>query len=320
MDQSRRFEITNQIRLHLLCCVIALLVAMPLAPLVASAEEATAASSEVHADLGETGAKLANPLSDLWSLTFDINILKTYDGNFNNGDPKVGSGVVFQPVMPFSLYGRGDAEWRLITRPIIPIVFSQPVPTGLDEFDHISGIGDIQLPLVLSVPQKYAGSWILGGGPTFMFPTATNDALGSDQYAAGPAVVVGYKTKKWTAVLFPNYYWKVGSSGQDNITPDISQGSMLYSFTLHLPEAWQAGFNPTITYNDNATSGNKWNVPVGGFVGKTIKVGKTPLNIRFGLEYSVVSEDDFGKRTMFRVQITPVISSPLDNPLFGGGT
>ena len=80
MGQSRRFEITTQIRLRLLCSVLALLVAMPLAPIVASAEETTAASGSAHVDLGETGAKLANPLSDLWSLTFDIDILKTYDG------------------------------------------------------------------------------------------------------------------------------------------------------------------------------------------------------------------------------------------------
>jgi len=128
---------------------------------------------------------------------------------------------------------------------------------------------------------------------------------------------LGYKTKKFTAVLFPNYFWKAGSSGQDENTPNISQGTLLYSFILNLPNAWQVGTNPTITYNDRASSGNKWNVPVGLFVGKTVKIDKTPVNIGAGLEYSVVSEDDFGKRTAFRFQITPVIPGLIKNPIFG---
>jgi hypothetical protein len=71
------------------------------------------------------------------------------------------------------------------------------------------------------------------------------------------------------------------------------------------------------TYNDKAKSGNKWNVPVGLFVGKTIKFGKMPVNIKAGLEYSVVSEDAFGKRAAFRFQITPVIRSLITEPIFG---
>ena len=50
-----------------------------------------------------------------------------------------------------------------------------------------------------------------------------------------------------------------------------------------------------------------------------LHVGKTPLNIRAGLEYSVVSEDTFGKRAIFRFQITPIIPSLISKPIFGGG-
>jgi len=270
-----------------------------------------------HGSLGQIGAKLANPLGELWSLNFNFETPKFFDGVVNTGNPRIGADVIFQPVLPLPLYGEGAAEWRMITRPIIPIIFSQPIPKGPDDFYNQGGMGDIQLPLLLSVPQKYAGHWILGGGPVFLFPTATSDALGKDQYALGPAVVVGYKTKKFTAVLFPNYFWKIGSSGQDENTPDISQGSLLYAFNYNLPNAWQVGTNPTITYNDRAASGNKWNVPVGLYVGKTIKIGKTPVNIKVGLEYSVVSEDAFGKRTAFRFQITPVIPGLIKNPIFG---
>ena len=173
---------------------------------LAQTETETAPGSQSDNDLSQVGAKLSNPLGDLWALQFNFEMPKFFDGDVNTGDPEVGADVVFQPVMPFPLYGEGDAEWRMITRPIIPIIFSQPVPTGFDDFDHKSGIGDIQLPLLLSFPKKLIGNWIFGLGPVFQFPTATDDALGSDQWGLGPAVVVGYKTKDYTAVLFPNYF------------------------------------------------------------------------------------------------------------------
>jgi hypothetical protein len=291
-----------------LCCALLVLFSLIATPNQAMAEEN---------DMGAIGAKLADPLGELWSINFNLELLKTYDGDINKGDPKLGSDTIFQPVMAIPLAGEGESEFRLITRPIIPLIFSQPVPTGFDEFDHKTGIGDMQLPLVFSVPNKYAGNWILGAGPVGMFPTATEDELGKDQWAAGTAVALGYKTKKWTGVLFHNHFWKIGESGQDENTPDINQGSLLYQFIYNLPDAWQVGTNPTITYDIQASSGNKWNVPVGLFVGKTTKIGKVPVNIKAGVEYSVVSQEDFGKLFAFRLQVTPVIPRMIKEPLFG---
>jgi hypothetical protein len=288
-----------------------------LAPLDATAQEEKAAAAPGHKDLGAVGAKLANPLSDLWSLSFNLQAPQFFDGDVNAGDPQVGGNLIFQPVLPIPLFGSGDDEWRMITRPVIPIIFSTPIPKGIDKFDDTGGIGDIQLPLLLAVPAKHAGKWILGAGPVGLFPSATDDDLGSDQWALGPAVVIGYRAKSWTAVLFPNYFWKIGSNGQNDNTPDISQGTLLYSLTVKLPNAWQVGFNPTISYNDRAASGDKWNVPVGLFVGRTVKMGKTPVNIKAGLEYSVVSPDSFGQRAQFRFQITPVVPSLIKDPIFG---
>lgn len=43
------------------------------------------------------------------------------------------------------------------------------------------------------------------------------------------------------------------------------------------PKAWQIGMNPTITYDHQATEGNRWDVPVGLFVGRNVKIGHTPV-------------------------------------------
>ena len=282
-----------------------------------AAEKAPAADPRAgHDDLSAVGKKLANPLGNLWNLSMNFEAPKFFDGDLNAGDPEIGADMVFQPVLPIPLYGEGNATWRMITRPIIPLIFSTPVPQGFDDFDHTGGIGDIQLPLLLSFPESVAGKWILGAGPLGVFPSATDDDLGSDQWGLGGAFVVGYKAKKWTSMVFPNYFWKVGEAGQGD-KPDINAGSLLYAFIYDLEDAWQVGTNPTISYNHAASDGNKWNVPVGLFVGKTIKIGKTPVNIKLIAEYSVVSEDDFGKRGTIRLQITPVLPAWIQNPLFG---
>jgi len=286
---------------------------------LAAAHEPNGAAGKTSepGNMGSVGAKLANPLSELWSMSMNFELMKTYDGDINKGDPRYGSDLILQPVMAIPLSGEGESEFRLITRPIIPVIFSQPVPRGFDNYYNKSGIGDIQLPLVFAIPEKYAGNWILGAGPVGQFPTATQDELGSDQWAVGSAVALGYRTKKWTSVLFHNHFWKVAESGQDDNTPNLNRGSLLYQFIYNLPEAWQVGTNPTITYDTKASSGNKWNVPVGLFIGKTTKIGKTPVNIKVGFEYSVISQDDFGKEFVFRLQVTPVIRRLIKKPLFG---
>lgn len=270
-----------------------------------------------HGEMGAIGKKLANPLADLWALNFNSFIPQFFDGDVNRGDSKLGATTIFQPILPVPLKGEGKEELRVIMRPVIPIVWGTPIPDGFDQFNYQSGIGDIQLPFVFAVPPSIAGKWILGAGPVFEFPTATDDDLGADQYSAGPAIAVGHKGDHLTSVLFFNYFWKIGESGQDDDTPDTSKGTLLYSFQYALKDGWQFGTNPTISYNHKADSGNKWNVPIGAFVGRTFPVGKVPVNVKLGVEYAVVSPDTFGQEAAVRLQITPIIPGFIQKPLFG---
>jgi hypothetical protein len=222
--------------------------------------------------------------------------------------------------MPFPLFGEGKDQWKLLTRPIIPILFSQPIPTGLDEFKHVGGLGDIQLPLLLNPSANLLGDFIFAAGPVFEFPTSTNDSLGNQQFAAGPTFVAGYRNKFLTALVFPGYLFGYADrSDRASSTRTTSKLSLLYSLTLNLPDAWQIGFNPTINYNNKALKGDRWNVPVGLYGGKTIKVGNIPVNIKLGMEYSVVSPDTYGNRMQIRLQLTPVIPGLVQKPIFGGG-
>jgi hypothetical protein len=43
-----------------------------------------------------------------------------------------------------------------------------------------------------------------------------------------------------------------------------------------------------------------------------------PVNIKVGMEYSVVSADTFGERAQIRLQVASVIPGLVSSPIFGG--
>ena len=287
-----------------------LLAFMSFAP-VAGGQEPQGASAR---DLAETARKLANPLGDVWAL-FARFSLGFADGNANPADPKIGGQMLFQPILPVPLYGEGAKKWNLITRPTIPVLFSEPIPTGRGTVDHKAGLGDIHLPTVIAPP---TGNLILGAGPAFLFPTSTDDALGRGQWGVGPAAVLGYRTDKAIFGAFGQYYFGTGFHGDRQPGErDASYMNLLYFAFLDLPDAWQVGFNPTITYDHRAPSGNRWNVPVGLMVAKTTRVGRLPTKLALGVEYSVVTQDVYGDRAKLVLEVTPVIPALIRRSLLG---
>jgi hypothetical protein len=263
-----------------------------------------------HGTLGEVGAKLSNPVSDVWALFTEFD-LSFSDGNFNRGDAKVGSAMNFQPILPVPL----AEDWKIIVRPSVPIQFNQPQPDSPPQnYDYEAGLSDIILPLPIS---PVLGNWIVAAGPTFLFPTATSRDLGKQQWGMGPAAVLGYKTPDYVVGVFPQYFWKLADRGdQRSRTPDLSQGNLLYFAFYNLPNAWQIGFNPVITYDHKAKGSNKWNVPVGMGFSKTTKIGNMPVKFQLAVEYSVVSQDDFGKRALIKLNVIPVIQALMKEPIF----
>ena len=129
--------------------------------------------------------------------------------------------------------------------------------------------------------------------------------------------IVGYKTPDYIFGVFPQYFWKLADRGdQKSTTPDASYMSLLYFGFINLPNAWQIGFNPSITYDHKASGGNKWNVPLGMGFSKTVRIGEMPVKFQFAVEYSVISQDDFGKKALIKLNVIPVIPALIKEPLF----
>lgn len=296
---------------------IALLVTLLFFAGVASSQ--TPDHDDEHGKLAETGAKLSNPVSDVWAMFTEFD-LSFNNGNANQGDDKVGSLMNFQPILPVPIYGTGEDRWQLLIRPAVPIQFAAPRPDPENNTNYDAGIADILFPALLTPPQSMTGSNIIFGvGPTLALPTSSKVQLGRRQWQLGPAAVLGYKTKDYVVGVFPQYFFGVGGRGdQGSAIENASNMNLLYFAFLNLPKAWQVGMNPAITYDHKAGRGNKWNIPIGLVVAKTTKVGKLPMKFQLGVEYSVVSQDDFGKRALIKLNIIPVIGALVKSPIFGG--
>jgi hypothetical protein len=76
--------------------------------------------------------------------------------------------------------------------------------------------------------------------------------------------------------------------------------------------------NPTCACDDKASPDDKWNLPVGLTAVRSMKLGLLPVRFHFGVEKSVVRQDDFGRDWRIKLNIMPVIPALVNNPIFGG--
>jgi len=199
-----------------------------------AAEEAGAGKDEA----AELAKKAQNPVADMISLPFQNNFY------FNAGSKdKTIYTLNIQPVIPFKL----NEEWNLITRTIIPITSQPSLFPGMDS---AAGLGDIN-PTFFFSPAK-PGEWIWGVGPTFTFPTATDDLLGTERWSAGPAVVLLTMRGPWVVGALANNQWSFAGPGHN--------GQKVNSFLLqpiinyNLPKGWYLVSSPIITANWEADS------------------------------------------------------------------
>ena len=234
---------------------------------------------------GDLAKAAQNPIADLISLPLQNNI------NFGVGpDDDVQNVLNIQPVIPVKL----SENWSLITRTIAPVIY-QPelVPGTGSEF----GLGDINTTLFLS-PAK-PGKILWGAGPVLSFPTATDAVLGSEQWSAGPSVVVLTIRGPWVVGALANNLW---SYAGDDDRQDVNQFLFQYFINYNLPHGWYISSAPIITANWEADSDNTWTVPFGGGVGKVFRIGKQPMNAQVQAFYNAMRPDN-GPDWTLRLQL-----------------
>lgn len=248
----------------------------------------------------ELNRKLTNPVSSIWSISNQFNNFELNNGHWSNN-------WNFQPVLPVSL----TKDWNLITRPVMPFYNIVPHETSPGEFARDAGLGDLTLLELLS--PAHSGNWVLGAGPTAIFPTATSHFTGQGKWQLGPSVVAGYLTKQYFIGVFPQQWWSVGG---EHGRPNTNQMNLQPIATLFFGEGWSIGYSGNILADWTAPSEDVWTVPIGVGLGKVVKFGRLPVKIQLAVQYMPVHPSINGQEWNVQVQITPVIPKLIKGVLF----
>ena len=240
---------------------------------------------------GEDLAKQAqNPLADIISMPLQWNT----DFGIGPHDREAYT-LNIQPIYPVHL----GEDWILINRAIAPL--PKLVPDVAQSSGSTTGLGDITLMNWFSPQPK--GSFIWGVGPVTVWPTASDDKLGTGKFSIGPSAVLVYMTPKWLAASVINAWWSVGG---DSDAPDVGIFYWQPIFTYFLPQKWYLVTAPVILADLEADSDQRWIVPLGGGVGKMFNWGKLPLDLT-AQAYSYVEAPDGGPDWMFRLQLKFIV-------------
>jgi hypothetical protein len=280
---------------------VQLLFCLALVLTVVSPAVADSADSQ---SLTEVNKELSNPISSIWALQLQQNTywLNKPDRNVVN--------LQFQPVLPLAL----TEDWNLITRPVFQVMNSTPYVNESLHLHRVTGFGDTIVGSVLSPSPKLAGPWLLGAGPTFILPTASNSRLGQNKWQLGPAGVFGYLGDKWLAGVFPQQWFSVGGNGSQT----LSQMNLQYFFAYLPGDGWGIGTAPNMLVNWYASNGNKVTFPIGLSVSKVIKIGPLPVKLAVQPQYMPVHPDVFGQKWDLQFSVTPVIPDLVNRKILEG--
>ncbi len=259
--------------------------------------------------LEEVNKELSNPVSSIWSISFQqTNYLLDIEGK----EDRWNSNLNFQPVLPVTL----TRDWNLITRPVVTVFNSVPHPNPRNPADveTTTGFGDTILMEMFAPTLRLTGKWLLGIGPTFVFPTASSDFTGQGKWQVGPAAVVGYLSEKWILGAFVQNWT---SFAGDSNRPDVNQMNLQPIAACFLPGGWNIGYSGNVLANWKSDSArNVWTVPVGIGVSKVVKLGQLPVKIGLGVQYMVQRPDNFGQQWNIQLGVTPVIPKLITGALF----
>lgn len=221
-------------------------------------------AQNTNADLAK---QLSNPVANLISVPLQYN----YNDGFGDGGGRQNY-VNFQPVVPVSL----NANWNVIIRTILPVI---------DQYDMVPGsgtqfgLGDTTQSFFFSPKAPGPGGLIYGVGPAFLYPTATEEALGTGKWGAGPTIVALKQEGGWTYGVLANHIWSVtGQSAREDLSNTFLQP--FASYTTAKATTYTLNTESTYDWKDN-----QWSVPINAMVTQLLKVGDQRIQVGGGLRY-----------------------------------
>ena len=217
---------------------------------------ACAGDASADADERATLIKQANaPISNLLQIRLQDSYAPTFQGADGQGNSFSIAAVI--PVRRLNVFP--TTQIALLTVPA-----AVTVPGGL------TGFGDIRL-LDLVVVAEYE-DFVLGVGPTFVFPSASEPLTGQGKWQLGPAAGVAYTPKDFlVGVLAQN---PISFAG-DRDRPAANALSLQPFVTYQLGDGWFVRTEPQMVFDWET---HKQLLPVNLGIGRVFKIGPQNVN------------------------------------------
>ena len=227
----------------------------------------------------ELAKQSQNPLGTVIAVPFENNVY------FGIGPSDSTVYVLnIKPVYPVKV-----GDWNLINRFILPVIYSEgqdvPIPPNTDVDLGFTGIGELVQGSAFGLgDMTYQGffspepeKWIWGVGPIAVLPIATEDRYQSNKWSAGITAVALTMPGNWVIGALVQNVW---SFAGDSDAAAVNKFAFQYFANYNFNDGWYLTTSPIITANWEASNGDKWIVPFGGGVGRLIKFGKLPVDIK----------------------------------------
>ena len=222
-------------------------------------------AQEAPKDDADLAKQLANPVASLISVPLQAN----WDFGIGINDATRFT-LNVQPVIPISL----NDDVNLIIRTILPVIDAESPAPGIDD---ASGLGDTTQSFFFS-PKKPVGGWILAAGPVILWPTATDDLLGTEKWGLGPTALALRQDGPWTYGILMNHIWSIADAGDGD--RDEVNSTFLQPFLSYITKT-----KTTFTVNmENSYDWehSEWTAPVNLLVSQLLKIGSQPVQLSVG--------------------------------------
>jgi len=256
---------------------IALLVIIFAAPIVQS--QAPVKPVDTEPNVTQLAKTSQNPVGDIVVVPFQF--------NFNSGaalQDQTFFNLNFQPVVPIHL----TPKLTYIARTIVPIV-SIPTSNGVS----YSGFGDIQEQTFFT--PAHPGKLVWGVGPAFSFPTATASPAETGTWAGGGSVVLLAQPGPFVMGVLMVQLSPMHDTGGP---PKVNNLFVQYFVNYNFGKGWALTTAPSITADWTIHTGQKWTVPFGAGIGRTIVFERQPINFGFQYYYNPVRPDSSTSTTV----------------------
>ena len=227
------------------------------------------AGAALHAQqTPESLEKMArNPVGDAVKIPLEEDI------NFDAGPyGRTSNSLQLQPTIPL----RMGEDWLLIARIIGTIEAYEPEVSQAN--GGTTALGDTIATFFLT--PAHTGTVVWGLGPSLLIPTATATTTGAGKWGLGPSLAFVVQPNWGSMITAVQNVWSLPGRSQ---RASVDQLQIETSLSYNLPHGWYLLTAPTFSADWTQSSGERWLIPFGGGVGRTVEIAKNAVDWNIAL-------------------------------------